>query len=85
MTLRRVEGALVRTLGLIERRGFAVTSISTSPEQSGQQLEIILEVESTDRSVEVLIRQVARLLDVCVVAPAPAEAMNLVLEESVAC
>ena len=87
MTLRidRAEGAIVRTLGLIERRGFTVTGITTATGDNEHQMEMTLELFSPDRAIEVLARQVARLFDVTSVsfsaqAPAP-----LRLEESLAC
>ena len=36
LTIRRVEGAMIRALGLIERRGFAVTSITSSSRRCGK-------------------------------------------------
>jgi len=84
LTIQRVEGAIIRTLGLIERRGFAVTSIDASPDESPHQMELTLEVYSPQRSAEVLARQVEKLFDVCSVNLVTAEpAMRL--KESVAC
>lgn len=65
ITIRRVEGAIIRTLGLIERRGFAVTSVSTNDSACETEMTLALTVESPERSVEVLIRQIGRLYDVC--------------------
>ena len=52
MTLKmdRIEGAIVRTLGLIERRGFTVTGISTATGESEHQMEMT--VEDYNRQVE---------------------------------
>ena len=84
LTIQRVEGAIVRTLGLIERRGFAVTSIDASADDSDQQMELTIEVHSPQRSPEALARQVAKLFDVRSVHLVTAEpAMRL--KESVAC
>jgi acetolactate synthase regulatory subunit len=87
MTLKidRVEGAIIRTLGLIERRGFTVTSISTATGESEHQMEMTVELNSAGRSVEVLARQVARLFDVTSVSLARQGAPVLRLEESLAC
>ena len=39
LTIQRVEGALIRALGLIERRGFAVTSIDASADEAAVATE----------------------------------------------
>ncbi len=87
MTLRidRVEGAIIRTLGLIERRGFTVTGISTATGESEHQMEMTVELSTAGRSVEVLARQVARLFDVSSVSFAEQDAPAMRLEESLAC
>ena len=87
MTLKmdRIEGAIVRTLGLIERRGFTVTGISTATGDAEHQMEMTLELNTAGRSVEVLARQVARLFDVSSVSFAEQGAPAMRLEESLAC
>ncbi|NND60807.1 MAG: hypothetical protein HKN49_11125 [Gammaproteobacteria bacterium] len=62
--IKRVEGAIIRTLGLIERRGFAVTEISTSDSACEDEMELALVVESRERSVELLMKQIRKLFDV---------------------
>jgi acetolactate synthase regulatory subunit len=64
LSLERAEGAIVRAIGLIERRGFAVTSISTTAEGAPEMLGLRLEVASRGRPFEVLIRQIEKLFDV---------------------
>jgi len=64
LRLARAEGAIVRTLGLIERRGFTVTAITTRGEANSETLVLRLEVASEGRSYDVLIRQILRLFDV---------------------
>jgi acetolactate synthase II small subunit len=64
LRLARAEGAIVRTLGLIERRGFTVTAISTRSDSGSESLILRVEVASDDRSFDVLIRQILRLFDV---------------------
>ncbi len=64
LSLTRVEGAIVRAIGLIERRGFAVTAIDTRSDAASETLELRLEVASRGRPFEVLIRQIGRLFDV---------------------
>jgi acetolactate synthase regulatory subunit len=87
MTLKidRVEGAIIRTLGMIERRGFTVTGISTATGEAEHQMEMTVELHSAGRSVEVLARQVARLFDVSSVSLARQDAPAMRLEESLAC
>jgi acetolactate synthase II small subunit len=64
LRLARSEGAIVRTLGLIERRGFAVTAVTTRSDASSETLVMRLEVACEDRSFDVLIRQILRLFEV---------------------
>ncbi len=87
MTLKidRVEGAIIRTLGMIERRGFTVTGISTAAGEAEHQMEMTVELQTAGRSVEVLARQVARLFDVSSVSFAEQDAPAMRLEESLAC
>ncbi len=56
------EGALVRILGLIERRGFRLGTVSSELTPHGTRLSLTL--ASHDRPADVLLRQVARLHDV---------------------
>lgn len=82
--LRRVEGAIVRTLGLIERRGFAVNSVNTDEAACEGEMNIALTVESPGRSIDVLMKQIGKLYDVCAVQAA--QTPNPVLfEERLAC
>lgn len=85
LTIRRVEGAMIRALGLIERRGFAVTSINATENEPGHQLELIIGLRSADRSVDVLARQVEKLFDVCSVSLLQQNESALRLKESMAC
>jgi len=64
LRLARAEGAIVRTLGLIERRGFTVTAISMRSDGASETLVLRLEVASEGRTFDVLLRQIMRLLDV---------------------
>lgn len=70
------EGALVRTLGLIERRGFFPLGVQTMPGQQTGTLRVAVRVcaKEAARSVKVLQRQLQRLYDVREVMVA-AEAM----------
>ncbi len=69
------EGALVRLLGLIQRRGFTVVSIAM-PESTHTRKTVSLTVTPTDsvHRIEVLQRQIVRLqevYDVTLVLPKP--------------
>ncbi len=64
LRLARAEGAIVRTLGLIERRGFTVTAITMRSDGGSETIVLRLEVASEDRPFDVLLRQITRLLDV---------------------
>ncbi len=65
LTLQPVDGALVRVLSLVERRGFSIRSLRASRSESG--MEVGLEVHAEERSVENLCRQVGKLVEVTTV------------------
>ena len=64
LSLERAEGAIIRAIGLIERRGFAVTSINTTAQDNADTLALRLEVASRGRPFDVLVRQIEKLFDV---------------------
>ena len=64
VSLTHAEGAIVRTLGLIERRGFVVQAVATRSEPHEAALVLSVEVASRGRPIDVLVRQILRLLDV---------------------
>ena len=64
VSLSRAEGAIVRTLGLIERRGFIVESVTTRSDPHADALVLRVDVASRGRPIDVLVRQILRLLDV---------------------
>ncbi|MEM7154686.1 MAG: ACT domain-containing protein [Myxococcota bacterium] len=81
------EGALVRMLGLIERRGFMPLGIATRPGREAGTLNVALNVETKGmpRSVQVLKRHLRKLHEVRDVF-APAESVPKVrAPEPVAC
>ncbi len=58
----RIEGSLIRVLGVVERRGYGIESLNVSP--SGRDAyRLTFNIEST-RDAGVLIRQLERLVDV---------------------
>jgi acetolactate synthase regulatory subunit len=61
--LKSVEGALVRLLGLVMRRGFRVVGMEARQSHCGGRFEVALDV-SGHRSPVTLERQIAKLYDV---------------------
>lgn len=62
ITIDQTQGGLLRTIGLIERRGFSVLSVSL-PQSAGETQKLSVRVKAIDdnRSIEVLARQIERL------------------------
>lgn len=58
-----VEGAVVRMLGLVERRGFRVTRIAMAEQPCGRRSTLVLAVTAGagERSAEILALQLGRL------------------------
>ncbi len=63
VVVRRVEGVLVRVLGLVVRRGFEPVTVASAPGREPGTFDLTLTVES-GRPVEVLARHLANLYDV---------------------
>jgi acetolactate synthase II small subunit len=62
LELQHTEGILIRVLGLTERRGFLPVTVSIWPSGNGT-VALSMTVYS-ERPVELLLRQLAKLLDV---------------------
>lgn len=62
ITLDQTQGGLLRTIGLIERRGFSVLSVNL-PQSAGAEQTLTMRVKARDehRSIEVLTRQIEKL------------------------
>lgn len=58
------EGAVVRLLGLVERRGFHVRSISMAGEGEQASMQIHVEPRDAGRSLDVLDLQLRRIVGV---------------------
>lgn len=58
------EGALPRMLGLVERRGFVVRGIAMAENSSAASIAIDVEARDPLRRLDVLSRQLQRLVDV---------------------
>lgn len=58
-------GALLRTLALVERRGFPVDHVESAPSPCGRHLDVRLAgTEPPPRPPEILARQLRRLVEV---------------------
>ncbi len=62
LLIDQAEGALVRLLGTIERRGFRIEAMRTEPDARGTRVH--LRLPSDSRPVDILLRQLQRLVDV---------------------
>lgn len=62
LTLRRVDGALLRVLAMVERRRFSIGDLTARHE--GDCTEVVLDVMTNDRSFETLCKQLDKLEDV---------------------
>jgi acetolactate synthase II small subunit len=58
------EGALVRMLGLVERRGYSLRGVAMEERGDAASMTIDLEPRDASRRVEVVARQLDRLIDV---------------------
>lgn len=58
------EGAVVRMLGLVERRGYALRGLAMEEHPTGASIVIDVEPRDSSRRVEVVARQLDRLVDV---------------------
>ena len=65
ITLAATEGALIRMLGTVERRGYSLSSLHVEKDKSN--MRVSMQIES-DRDANVLCRQLDRLFDVQSVA-----------------
>ena len=65
------EGAVTRMLGLVERRGFALKSVVMASDSSPAALALDVEARDPLRRLDVLARQLERLVEVRSVAISP--------------
>lgn len=61
ISITSTEGALIRVLGTVERRGYSLSSLQVEKNESGMQISMQIE---SDRDANVLCRQLDRLFDV---------------------
>lgn len=62
IALDHSEGAMLRCLGLIQRRGYTITEMAMRGHAEGQVLSLV--IDTNGRSAETLLRQIQRLHDV---------------------
>jgi acetolactate synthase II small subunit len=60
--LAQSEGALIRALGVIERRGYKIEQLTVQP--LCKSLYLMQFAVDTDRDVDILVKQLQRLIDV---------------------
>lgn len=63
LRVKRAEGALVRVLGIVGRRGYTPVRVAAEPSPDGAVWDVDLTLES-DRSADVLARQLSKCFDV---------------------
>ena len=63
LVLKPVEGALVRVIGMTERRGFAPCAINGGPEASDGRWKLQLVVDGGLRPADTLRRQLEKVYD----------------------
>jgi len=71
------EGALLRMVGLVERRGFAVSGVSMAAADGRGSLSLDVEPRDGGRRLEVIAAQLRRLQDVRNVSIFPCEPGDL--------
>lgn len=62
--LTPAEGAVIRVLGVVERRGYVLRGLSMKEKADSASLVIDVEPREASRRVPVLAQQLARLVDV---------------------
>ncbi|MEO7276436.1 MAG: ACT domain-containing protein [Sphingomicrobium sp.] len=68
------EGALVRMLGLVERRGYVIRKVAADEHADGGSLIIDVEPRDPGRRVQVVAGQLGRLIEVTSVSLEPRRA-----------
>ena len=63
LRVKKAERSIERVLGLVGRRGYDIEKILAQPSEENGWIDVTLTIQS-DRSGEVLVRQIARLYEV---------------------
>ena len=58
------EGAVLRVLGLLERRGYLLRRVAMNEEPAGASLVVEVEPRDSGRRIDVIAQQLRRLIDV---------------------
>ena len=85
LSVNAAEGAILRIIGLVERRGFLLVRIDAASAGDGGQFDMELDVVSPERSIDVLMRQLEKLFDVATVLLSQSDTYQLEIKESTAC
>jgi len=85
LSVNAAEGAILRIIGLVERRGFSLVRIDAASAGDDGQLEMELDVVSPERSIDVLMRQLEKLFDVATVLLLQSDTCQFEIKESRAC
>ena len=64
INFRSAEGAIIRILGLIERRGFMLRDLAVRDDDAEGSMVVDLAPRDGARQLDILARQVGRLIDV---------------------
>lgn len=65
------EGALLRIIGLVERRGYRVRELSLTEHSAHSSLSLLIAVRDDQRRPDVLARQISNLVDVISITLTP--------------
>ncbi len=63
LRVKKAERSIERVLGLVGRRGYEIEKILAQPSEGSSGIDVTLTIQS-DRSGEVLVRQIAKLYEV---------------------
>ena len=63
LRMKKAERAIERVLGLVGRRGYEIEKVLAHPSEGSRGIDVTLTIQS-DRSGEVLVRQIAKLYEV---------------------
>jgi len=62
--LRPIEGALMRLLSMVERRGFPILAVQAEARGASGPMEVGITIRDPGRPVDILCRQLQKLVDV---------------------
>ena len=63
LRVKKAERSIERVLGLVGRRGYEIEKVLAQPSEGSRGIDVTLTIQS-DRSGEVLVRQIAKLYEV---------------------